>query len=298
MRLFYMNTIINIKDDEIDKARLKIDIPQGNSCEYLNGFSESHDRSYETNQNKEIHDKCQHKILNNEQCDNIGNVCMDINVDRDNDNFEPATKLDGSNVKLSIDVKLNADTIKQFGEIKICDKEVDFLDRELENDWNKELQKRARRTMVYDPRIKQKRMKFSEKMFQKYDIPAREKLLEVFGDFIIENPNPYKQDFIITSKTCKYKYLEVQVLSSWVNYEYTQDTVWVYARKSVYANDTLFITLNKKLKYGFIFDAKSFKDVKPRRMKKYSRHWVYDIPWHRIMKVSLEHIDKETIELY
>ena len=48
---------------------------------------------------------------------------------------------------------------------------------------------------------------YVQKMHDKYDIPARKKLLEVLGDFIEEHPDPYKQDFIIKSDTCKYKYL-------------------------------------------------------------------------------------------
>lgn len=152
--------------------------------------------------------------------------------------------------------------------------------------------------LIYDSRIKGYRTKFNEKLHEKYDIPARNKLKETLGDYIIEHPNKYKQDFIINSNTCKYKYLEVQVCSKWINEIYPMNTLWVYARKSLYQNDTLFITLNNNLKYGYIFDADSFKNITPRRMKKYSREFVYDIPWNKTMKVFISQLDKETIELY
>jgi hypothetical protein len=182
--------------------------------------------------------------------------------------------------------------------IKIIDADLDRIDEELERQHEKEIDKIQKRKLVYDPRIRQKRNRFNQGMHDKYDIPARKKLIEVLGDFIEEHPNPYKQDFIIKSDTCKYKYLEVQVCSKWVNKIYPMKTVWVWARKAVYESDTLFITLSKNLKYGFIFDANSFRDIKPRRLKKYSREFVIDIPWNQIMKVSLDTLDKETIELY
>ncbi len=49
---------------------------------------------------------------------------------------------------------------------------------------------------------------------------------------------------------------------------------------------------------GYLFDAKSIGSIKPRRLKKYSREFVYDVPWHRVMKVSINDLNKETIELY
>lgn len=175
---------------------------------------------------------------------------------------------------------------------------VDELEKSLDRKLNRKLNKGLKNKLYFDKRINKYRPIFNQKMHDKYDIPARKRLKEVLGDFITEHPDKYKQDFIINSEKCKYKYLEVQVCSKWINWKYNMDTVWVYARKKVYDSDTLFITLNKSLDYGFIFDADCFKDVKPRRLKKYSREFVYDIPWKDIVKVSIDLLDKETIELY
>jgi hypothetical protein len=149
-----------------------------------------------------------------------------------------------------------------------------------------------------DDRIPGKRRKFDQKLHDYYDPPAREKIKNMLGDFVEEHPDKYKQDFIIKSDKCKYKYLEVQVCSTWIHEKYPFEKLWVYARKSLYGEDTIFITLNRMLTRGYIFDAASLKDVKPRRLKKYSREFVYDVPWHRVMEIYVPYLDKETVESY
>jgi hypothetical protein len=140
---------------------------------------------------------------------------------------------------------------------------------------------------------------FNKNMYEKYDIPAREKLLNLMGDVLIENPDIYNQDFIINDKLCKckYKYLEVQVNANWEKINYPDSVISVYERKGKYDNDTLFITLNKIMTRGYIFDRKSFSN-KPRRLKKYSREFVYDIQFNQAILVELECLDVLTFELF
>ena len=128
-----------------------------------------------------------------------------------------------------------------------------------------------------------KHKSFSQELLDKYDLPAREKIKEKLGEFVIDNPNPYKQDLIITKEDYKYKYIELQVCTAWVGEKIPYKNVYVFERKGCYGEDTLFITLNKFLTKIYIFDATSFKNSKPRRIKKYSREYIYDIPWNRIM---------------
>lgn len=146
--------------------------------------------------------------------------------------------------------------------------------------------------------LKGKRNKFNEDQFNRYDPPARDKIREKLDSFVIDNPDKFKQDFIITDENCKYKYLEIQVCASWFGQRFPFEKVFVYERKSVYDYDTLFITLNKNLTRGYIFDAKSFKDSEPRRLKKYCREFVYDVPWHRIIPFEIDCLDKELIMNY
>jgi hypothetical protein len=146
-----------------------------------------------------------------------------------------------------------------------------------------------------------KHRKFNPKLHEKFDLPARKVIMEQLGDFVKENPEITKQDFIIQSPTCRYKFLEVQVCPSWVNHFFPYNNVYIHARKAHYGkdnNDTVFLTFNKFLTRSYLFDARSFKDSKPRRIKKYSREFVYDVPWFRAMYIGVEDLTKETIELY
>lgn len=151
---------------------------------------------------------------------------------------------------------------------------------------------------IYNTRLKGKHKAFSNKLCDKYDIPARDKIKEVLGDFVKDNPDTYKQDLVITDKNFKYKYIELQVCTNWINDKFPYDNVYIYERKNVYGKDTLFMTLDKHMTEGYIFDAESYDHTKPRRFKKWSREFVYDIPWHRVMHFMVDKITPEDLALY
>jgi len=141
-----------------------------------------------------------------------------------------------------------------------------------------------------------KHKRFDQKLHDKYDIPARKIIKEKLGDWVKDNPDTKKQDLIIT-KPFRYKYIEVQINACWEKDKYPHDNLYVYERKGKYADDTLFITLDKLLTSGYLFDRKSFSS-KPRRLKKYSREFVYDIPWRRALPLNIENLSVEIIKLY
>jgi len=149
-----------------------------------------------------------------------------------------------------------------------------------------------------DRKLLGKRRIFDHNLHDQYDIPARKVIKKALGGYVIDNPNPFKQDLIVTDQNAKYKYIEVQVISQWINEKFPYPKVYVYERKKVYGYDTLYITLNKNLTKAFIFDRESIDQLAPRRVKKYSREFVYDIPWHRIITVYINDLNKELIELY
>jgi|688.fasta_scaffold187561_3 hypothetical protein len=151
---------------------------------------------------------------------------------------------------------------------------------------------------VYDPRLQGKHSAFNQHLFEKYDIPARDKIKKILGDFVSDNPDIYKQDLLITDNDCRYKYIELQVCSGWIGDTYPYDKVYIYERKCHYGDDTLFLTLNHDMSRGYIFSGKNIKDLQPRRIKKYAREFVYDIPWHRIMPVIIEDLTPDIIKLY
>ncbi len=141
--------------------------------------------------------------------------------------------------------------------------------------------------------------RFDEQLYNKYDLPARIAIKQALGDdYVKDNPDKFGQDLIIMSKTARFQFLELQVCCKWTESKYPYDTVFVYARKAFYDDDTLFITLSKDLTEGYIFDAASFKKMKPRRVKKYSREFVYDVPWHNALHFYTELLDKDILESY
>lgn len=153
--------------------------------------------------------------------------------------------------------------------------------------------------LVEDKNLIGKRRVFDQDLFNKYDIPAREKVKLALSDFVIDNPDEFQQDLIIIDENYKkYKFIEIQVFTYWTTDYTPEGDVFVYERKAKYEYDTLFITLNKDMTACLIFDAESFKYTKPRRLKKYSREYVYDIPKFRIVTVKLDRLTPEYIKKY
>lgn len=139
--------------------------------------------------------------------------------------------------------------------------------------------------------------KFSKKLFEKYDLPARELVKEKLTTFVKDNPNIYEQDMILEIPGYKYRFLELQVCTGWVGEKYPYDKPFVYARKNLFSEDTLFLILDRHMTAGLVFDKNSLLE-KPRRLKKYSRSFVYEAPWHRVLPVSLDTFDVETLQTY
>jgi len=151
---------------------------------------------------------------------------------------------------------------------------------------------------IYNTRLKGKHKVFSTELCNKYDIPARDKIKKVLGTFVKDNPDPYKQDLVITDTNFKYKYIELQVCSTWINDKFPYDNVYIYERKNVYSGDTLFITLDKHMTQGYVFDGSCYDYTKPKRFQKYSREFVYDIPWNKVMHFIVDKITPEDLALY
>ena len=153
---------------------------------------------------------------------------------------------------------------------------------------------------IFNSSLQGKHSVFNQKLYEKYDIPARDIIKQKLGDFVKDNQDIYEQDLIITDNDYKYKYIELQVCTKWVSDKYPFDNVYVYERKYRYDSSTLFITLDRFMTRGFIFDASSFHhdNIKPRRLKKYSREFVYDIPWNRILPFMMDDLSPELLNMY
>jgi len=139
--------------------------------------------------------------------------------------------------------------------------------------------------------------KFSQRLYEKYDVPARKIMKEKLGDHVKDNPNIYEEDMLLDIPDCKYKFLELQVCTSWLDGKYPHEQPFVYARKKLFSDLTLFLVLNKTMTRGLLFNKESLLDT-PRRIKKYSRSFVYEVPWYRVMEICINALDIETIKLY
>ena len=145
----------------------------------------------------------------------------------------------------------------------------------------------------YNPRLKGKHKKFDQDLHDMYDKPAREAVKKQLGDFVKDHPDAKKQDLVVT-KPCKYRYIEVQVCGAWQRPEYPYRNPIVYERKGRYGKHTLYITMNKLLTRCIIFDRQSLSK-KPRRLEKWSREFVYDIPWNKVLQTPIELLTVEDI---
>jgi hypothetical protein len=151
---------------------------------------------------------------------------------------------------------------------------------------------------VYDSSLKGKHSKFNQQLFEKYDIPARDKIKKALGEFVIDNPDPLAQDLVITDPKSKYKYIELQVCCNWVSEKFPYPNVYIYERKKKYGPDTLFITLDRNMVKGYVFDGQSYADLEPKRLKKYSREYIYQIKWCRVMPILIDSLTVDDIFMY
>lgn len=146
-------------------------------------------------------------------------------------------------------------------------------------------------------KMKGKIKKFDEKLYNKYDIPARELMHKKIGEYVKDNPDIYAQDMILEDEKCKYKYLELQVCATWTDNKYPHVVPYVYERKGHFSDDTLFIIFDKNFTKGLLFSKKSLNN-EPKRIKKYSRTYIYDVPWHKVLPFEMETFDIEIIRVY
>ena len=139
--------------------------------------------------------------------------------------------------------------------------------------------------------------KFDEKLYNKYDIPAREILKNKLGDKIKDNPDIYAEDMIIDDIDCKYKFLEIQACAEWIGEKYPHNKPFVFERKGHFDDKTLFILFDKHLTKALLFAKTSLEKI-PVRTKKYSRYYKYEVPWNKVVTVHMENFSIEDIYLF
>lgn len=138
---------------------------------------------------------------------------------------------------------------------------------------------------------------FSKKLFDKYDIEARETLKNVLGDAIRDNEDKYGEDMIFNIKPFPYKYLEVQVYSKWDASDFPYTFPFVYARKMRFSKKTLFVTFNKFFTEMVIFGREAISNT-PSKLKKYDRENVHFVSWGKVMRFTTDKLTPKLIKTY
>jgi hypothetical protein len=138
---------------------------------------------------------------------------------------------------------------------------------------------------------------FSQKMHDKYDIEGRNMVKKSLKNDVIDNPDIYGVDMILTNPDLPYKFIEVQVYANWKTDEFPYLRPYIYSRKLRYGNDTLFVAYNRNFTQVLIFGRSKIID-KPERLKKYDREFVNFINWNHVMKLNADDLSIDAIELY
>lgn len=139
--------------------------------------------------------------------------------------------------------------------------------------------------------------KFDKKLYDKYDIEARNIVKKLLKDSVEDNSDQYGEDMVFTIKKFPYKYLELQVLSVWDDNYFPYMYPFVYARKMRFSKDTLFMTFNKFLSEIIIFDMDRISKI-PSRLKKYDRELIHYVPWIKSIKIKTPQLTIDLIREY
>lgn len=146
-------------------------------------------------------------------------------------------------------------------------------------------------------KLKGKIKKFDEKLYNKYDLPARLIMKEKLGDLIKDNSDIYAEDMILEDEQCEYKYIELQVCASWTNDKYPFNYPFVYERKGHFSDKTLFIIFDRHMTKGLIF-GKNLLNSEPKRIQKYSRIFIYEVGWKNVLPFCTENLDIDVLRSY
>lgn len=138
--------------------------------------------------------------------------------------------------------------------------------------------------------------KFDQKLFDKYDVGARNVIKHILGEAVKDNEDQYGEDMIFTIKKFPYKYLELQVCAYWED-EYPYELPFIYARKMRFSKKTLFLTFNKLFTKCIIFGREYVSETLS-RLKKYDREHVHFVHWGKTMQLKTIELTINAIRRY
>lgn len=154
--------------------------------------------------------------------------------------------------------------------------------------------------MTERPKAIGKRKDFDQELSDRYDTPARLRIKEVLGDMIRDNPDKTGADMLINCKGCRFKYLELQICANWwQGHRFPHPRVYIFARKIHYGPDTLFLVMNRDMSEGYLFSIgkEDYEQLRKRRLRKWSREWVYELPWRMCCRCTVGDLDEMTLQM-
>ena len=142
-----------------------------------------------------------------------------------------------------------------------------------------------------------KTKKFDQDLFDKYDGDARNIIKDKLTDLVCDNHDKFGEDLIFKCGDLPYKFIEVQVCSTWEDKLFPYRFPYVFARKMRFSDDTLFITFNKTFTEALMFSKKVISTV-PVRLKKYDREMIHYVPWSRVLRIDVDQLNLNNIKIY
>jgi len=144
--------------------------------------------------------------------------------------------------------------------------------------------------------IQGKTKKFSQKKFDHFDNIPRQIIKNIFPDYVKDNNNIYGEDLILSHDKLPWDYIEVQVCGIW-NDKYPYSNPFIYARKMIFSDKTLFITFNKLYDQVIIFSKKVI-NMNPCKLKKFDREIVYFVDWNHVIQTKVSNLNLDLLLCY
>lgn len=138
---------------------------------------------------------------------------------------------------------------------------------------------------------------FDQQLSNRYDERSRIVVKSKLGSAVHDNPDKYAEDMIVVTNDIPYGYIELQVYGKWTDETFPYDSPFIYERKLKFCETTLFICFNASYDKIIMFSRMS---VHPKRYraKKYSREFIYYVPWSKALVFDTDKLSMEMIRKY
>lgn len=138
---------------------------------------------------------------------------------------------------------------------------------------------------------------FDQNLYDIYDKKSRVIIKDLLGDLITDNPDKYGEDMIVVSDKIPYCFIELQVYGRWTEEKFPYESPFIYERKLRFRPTTLFICFNANYDRLIMFSRESVHPKKY-RVKKYSKEYIYYVPWCKALTIKTKALDIRTIRNY